>query len=85
MEASSVSQHRSGVVFAEQLADAAPKQTEATRALAGAVMQKAAALVPSLVGGDADLGGSTKTPIKDSPKVSRANFAGKNPALKFAR
>jgi transketolase len=62
----------------KQLADAAPKQTDATRSLAGAVMQKAAALVPSLVGGDADLGGSTKTPIKDSAKVSRGHFEGKN-------
>ena len=41
-------------------------------------MQKAAALVPSLVGGDADLGGSTKTAIKDSPKVLRGHFEGRN-------
>jgi transketolase len=37
-----------------------------------------AALMPSLVGGDADLGGSTKTPIKDSAKVSAGHFEGRN-------
>jgi transketolase len=61
-----------------QLAAAAPTKTDATRSLAGAVLQKAAALVPSLVGGDADLGGSTKTPLKDSPKVLRGKFEGRN-------
>lgn len=61
-----------------QLAAAAPKQIDATRSLAGAVLQKAAAVVPSLVGGDADLGGSTKTPIKDSPKVLAGKYEGKN-------
>jgi transketolase len=62
----------------QQLAAAAPAKTDATRSLAGAIQQKAAALVPSLVGGDADLGGSTKTPIKDSPKVHAGDFAGRN-------
>ena len=57
---------------------AAPAKTDATRALAGAILQKAAALVPSLVGGDADLGGSTKTPLKDSPKVQAGDFDGRN-------
>ncbi|HZS36426.1 MAG TPA: transketolase [Polyangia bacterium] len=62
----------------EQLAAAAPKQTDATRSLAGTILQRAAELVPSLVGGDADLGGSTKTPIKGSPKVGRGKFEGRN-------
>jgi transketolase len=61
-----------------QLAAAAPPKTDATRSLAGAILQKAAALVPSLVGGDADLGGSTKTPLKDSTKVTAADFSGRN-------
>jgi transketolase len=61
-----------------ELAAAAPAKTDATRSLAGVIEQKAAQLIPSLVGGDADLGGSTKTPIKDSPKVSRGNYAGRN-------
>jgi transketolase len=46
--------------------------------LAGAILQRAASLVPSLVGGDADLGGSTKTPLKDSPKVQAGQFVGRN-------
>ncbi len=61
-----------------QLAAAAPKELDATRSTAGAILQKAAALVPSLVGGDADLGGSTKTPIKGSSKVERGHFDGRN-------
>jgi transketolase len=61
-----------------QLAAAAPKDTDATRSLASVIEQKAAQLVPSLVGGDADLGGSTKTPIKDSPKIRRGAFEGRN-------
>jgi transketolase len=62
----------------DELAKAAPEKTDATRALAGSILQRAAQLVPALVGGDADLGGSTKTPIKDSPKVAAGAFAGKN-------
>jgi transketolase len=62
----------------ELLVAALPAQTDATRALAGAVLQKVAAHVPSIVGGDADLGGSTKTVLKDSPKVARGKFEGKN-------
>jgi transketolase len=62
----------------EQLVAAAPTQTDATRSLAGSIMQRAAALVPSLVGGDADLGGSTKTVIKDAAKVQRGRFEGRN-------
>ncbi len=61
-----------------QLAAAAPTKTDATRSLAGVVIQKVAALVPSLVGGDADLGGSTKTPLKDSPKVLAGHYGGRN-------
>ena len=64
--------------LAAQLAAAAPKDMDATRSLAGTIQQKLCALMPSLVGGDADLGGSTKTPIKDSPKVLPGAFAGKN-------
>jgi transketolase len=61
-----------------QLAAAAPKQTDATRSLAGTVLQKAAELIPSLVGGDADLSGSTKTLLKDSPKITAGHFEGRN-------
>ncbi|MBI5516707.1 MAG: transketolase [Deltaproteobacteria bacterium] len=60
------------------LAGARPPTNDATRSLAGAVLQRAAQLVPALVGGDADLGGSTKTPLKDSPKVLPGRFEGRN-------
>jgi transketolase len=55
-----------------------PPTSDATRALAGTIEQLVAAAMPSLVGGDADLGGSTKTPIKDSPKVAAGHFEGRN-------
>lgn len=55
-----------------------PPTNDATRALAGALEQVVAAAMPSLVGGDADLGGSTKTPIKDSSKVAAGKFEGRN-------
>ncbi len=61
-----------------QLAAAAPAQTDATRSLAGAIEQRVAELVPSFAGGDADLGGSTKTPIKASGKISATDFSGRN-------
>jgi transketolase len=41
-------------------------------------VQRLAALVPSFLGGDADLGGSTKTPIKESTKIEAGAFAGRN-------
>lgn len=62
----------------EQLCAAAPKGAAATRAHGNAVLQKAAALVPGLVGGSADLEPSTKTRIKDSGSVKRGDFAGRN-------
>lgn len=62
----------------DALAAAAPPKTDATRSLAGAILQRAAELVPSLIGGDADLGGSTKTPIKGSTKVLPGAFEGRN-------
>lgn len=62
----------------EELLKAVPASMDATRGLASVIEQRVAALMPSLVGGDADLGGSTKTPIKDSPKVTPASFVGRN-------
>ncbi len=62
----------------DRLAAAVPAQTDATRSLASTVMQTLGALMPSLVGGDADLGGSTKTVLKDSPKVLPGRFEGRN-------
>jgi transketolase len=62
----------------EELCKAAPRKTGATRALAGTVEQRAAALVPSLVGGSADLNPSTKTYIEGSGAVQKGDFAGRN-------
>jgi transketolase len=50
----------------------------ATRALSGTVLQKVAALIPSLVGGSADLSPSNNSDIKGSPSVQTGNFAGRN-------
>ena len=50
----------------------------ATRVLSGNVIQKAAELVPSLVGGSADLDPSTKTRIKKSGSFTRSDRAGRN-------
>ncbi|HEV2106525.1 MAG TPA: transketolase [Candidatus Eisenbacteria bacterium] len=61
-----------------QLVAAAPTGANATRSHAHAVLQRAAALVPMLVGGSADLEPSTKTSIQDSPSVERGAFAGRN-------
>jgi transketolase len=62
----------------EQLCAKAPTTAAATRAHGNAVLQMAAAIVPALVGGSADLEPSTKTHIKDSPSVTRTDFSGRN-------
>jgi transketolase len=62
----------------DQLCASAPQGAAATRAHGNAVLQKAAALVPALVGGSADLEPSTKTAIKGSPSISREDFSGRN-------
>jgi transketolase len=62
----------------EQLCAAAPAKDAATRVQAGVIEQRAAALVPSLVGGSADLNPSTKTYIEGSPSIHRGDFSGRN-------
>jgi transketolase len=62
----------------EELCKAAPRKDGATRAHAGVIEQKAAALVPSLVGGSADLNPSTKTYIENSPAIQKGSFSGRN-------
>jgi transketolase len=62
----------------DRLIAAAPKGAGATRAHGGVVLQTAAALLPSLVGGAADLEPSTRTRIADSPAVQRGAYAGRN-------
>ncbi len=62
----------------EELCKAAPTKDAATRAQGGVVEQRAAALVPSLVGGSADLNPSTKTYIEGSEAISKGHFEGRN-------
>ena len=61
-----------------QLLATAPSGAAATRAHGNAVLQKAAALVPALAGGSADLEPSTKTRIAGSPSVQKGAFVGRN-------
>jgi transketolase len=62
----------------ERLLAAAPTGPGATRVHGHAVLQQAAALVPSLVGGSGDLEPSTKTRIHGSPSVQRDSYEGRN-------
>jgi transketolase len=50
----------------------------ATRAHSGKVLQRAAEIIPGLVGGSADLAPSNKTRIEDSPSISPGDFSGRN-------
>jgi transketolase len=61
-----------------ELVAATPAGNKATRVLAGLAEQKIAELVPSLVGGSADLAGSTNTTIKNGGDVAPGKFAGRN-------
>ncbi len=62
----------------EELCKVAPQKDGATRAHAGVIEQRAAALVPSLAGGSADLNPSTKTFIEGSPAIAKGRFEGRN-------
>jgi transketolase len=62
----------------EQLILATPPAVKATRVLSGVAEQKVAALVPSFVGGAADLAASTNTTIKDGGDIGPGKFAGRN-------
>jgi transketolase len=64
--------------IAARLLEAAPRETGATRAHGGKILQKVAELVPSVVGGAADLVESTKTVVKGSPAVAPGSFIGRN-------
>ncbi|MGE3173237.1 MAG: transketolase [Planctomycetota bacterium] len=57
-------------LYQQLIAAAGTQPSVATRVLSGNVIQKAAELVPSLVGGSADLDPSTKTRIKKSGSFS---------------
>ncbi|MCB0284115.1 MAG: transketolase [Calditrichaeota bacterium] len=62
----------------EELIKALPDGAAATRALSGKIMQKLAELIPSLVGGSADLEPSTKTFLKAYGAIQKGNFSGRN-------
>ncbi len=62
----------------EELLAAVAGKDGATRALSGMVLQKVAELIPSLVGGSADLSPSNNSDIKGSTSVQADNFAGRN-------
>jgi len=55
-----------------------PNAPESTRKHGQAVLQKAAQLIPGLVGGSADLDPSTFTYVKDGGDVQPGNYAGRN-------
>jgi transketolase len=63
--------------IADRLLDGAAG-AEATRKLSAAVIQKVAPLVPSLVGGSADLAESNLTDVKGGGSVGPGSFAGRN-------
>jgi transketolase len=50
----------------------------ATRAMSGTAISAIAKLVPSFVGGSADLSGSNKSNIKDTTPISKKSFEGRN-------
>ncbi|GFE60278.1 transketolase [Geobacter sp. AOG2] len=64
--------------LAEELIAAVDGKDGATRALSGTVLQKAAALIPALVGGSADLSPSNNSDIKGAASVQADAFAGRN-------
>ncbi len=64
--------------LAEQLLDAVAGKDGATRTLSGVVLQRAAANIPALVGGAADLEPSTNSRIVDAADIAAGAFAGRN-------
>jgi transketolase len=62
----------------DRLLAALPDKEDATRNLSGALEQVVARHVPSLIGGSADLAGSTKTLIKDTASIGPGAFSGRN-------
>ena len=61
-----------------QLIAALPEKPTATRGIGGKVLNKAVTLVPSIIGGSADLSPSTKTNIVDQPSIRKGDYAGMN-------
>ncbi len=64
--------------LADELLAAVSGKDGATRSLSGTVLQKAAALLPALAGGSADLSPSNNSDIKGGLSVQAADFGGRN-------
>ncbi len=64
--------------LAEELLAVVAGKDGATRSLSGAVLQKAAALLPALAGGSADLSPSNNSDIKGGGSVQADSFGGRN-------
>lgn len=64
--------------LAEELLASVAGKDGATRSLSGAVLQKAAALLPAMVGGSADLSPSNNSDIKGGGSVQPDSFSGRN-------
>ncbi|MBO8131029.1 MAG: transketolase [Candidatus Marinimicrobia bacterium] len=62
----------------KELLEVVKDASDATRKLSGKVIQKAADLVPNLVGGSADLAPSTNTYMRAYESISQGNFRGRN-------
>jgi len=62
----------------DELLRALPEKDDSTRNHSGALEQVVAKLVPSLIGGSADLAGSTKTLLKDGGSIGPGKYAGRN-------
>ena len=54
------------------------KKADATRNISGVALNRLKDIVPSLIGGSADLGPSNKTIMKDEGEFSKDNYAGRN-------
>ncbi len=67
-----------GGLLDELVRFAGTAKSAATRAHSGKALQRAAEILPGLVGGSADLAPSNKTRIEDSPSVCAGDFSGRN-------
>ncbi len=54
------------------------KEMEATRDTNQQIMLKLGEMIPTLIGGSADVGSSAKTHLKNFPNISKDNYNGKN-------
>ncbi len=71
-------EHRVPENIREELLKAVPEKKLASRHAGGEILQRAAELVPALVGGAADLAPSTKTPMKAEGDFTSGDRAGRN-------